>query len=168
MTQDGAPLRLGGPRQRALLAFLLLHANEVVKGEHLVDALWGEQPPERAKNAVQVAVHGLRRLLGAERVDTVGDGYRLLVRPGELDLDGFRELVNRAPAAALALWRGPALAGVEAPYVTAEADRLEELRLAALESRIELDLERGAGERLVAELETLIAEHPFRDDCAGC
>jgi predicted ATPase/DNA-binding SARP family transcriptional activator len=164
---DGAVLPVGGPRQRALLAFLLLQANEPVRRERLVDALWGEEPPAQAQNSLQVAVHGLRKLLGQERIETVGDGYRLFVRPGELDLERFQELAGSDPAAALALWRGPALAGVEAPFARAEADRLEELRLAAVEARIESELESGAHELLVPELERLIADHPFRERLRG-
>ena len=164
---DGAVLPVGGPRQRALLAYLLLHANEAVRREVLIDALWGEEPPARAQNSLQVAVHGLRKLLGAERIETVGDGYRLLVQPGELDLERFQELVGGDPAAALDLWRGPALAGVDAPFASAEAARLEELRLAAVEARIESELASGAHELLVPELERLIADHPFRERLRG-
>ena len=164
---DGAVLPVGGPRQRALLALLLLHANEVVKRERLIDGLWGEEPPPRAHNALQVAVHGLRRVLGPERVETVADGYRLRVQPGELDLARFQELLRQSPAAALELWRGPALAGVEAPFAAAEASRLEQLRLAAVEARIEAELARGDHELLVPELEALIAEHPYRERLRG-
>jgi predicted ATPase len=164
---DGAVLPVGGPRQRALLAFLLLHANEVVRRERLIDALWGEQPPARAQNALQVAVHGLRRVLGPERVETVGDGYRLHVEPDELDVARFQELLRQSPAAALELWRGPVLAGVEAPFAAAEAARLEQVRLAAVEARIEAELARGDHALLVPELEALIAEHPYRERLRG-
>jgi predicted ATPase/DNA-binding SARP family transcriptional activator len=164
---DGAVLPVGGPRQRALLAFLLLHANEVVRRERLIDALWGEQPPARAQNALQVAVHGLRRVLGPERVETVGDGYRLHVEPDELDLARVQELLRHSPAAALELWRGPVLAGVEAPFAAAEAARLEQLRLTAVEARIEAELARGDHALLVPELEALIAEHPYRERLRG-
>jgi predicted ATPase/DNA-binding SARP family transcriptional activator len=163
----GAVLPVGGPRQRALLAFLLLHANEVVKRERLIDALWGEEPPARAHNALQVAVHGLRRVLGPERIETVGDAYRLRVKPGELDLARFRDVLEQAPAAALGLWRGAALAGIDAPFAAAEAARLEDLRLAAIEARIEAELASGEPELLVPELEALIAEHPFRERLRG-
>jgi predicted ATPase/DNA-binding SARP family transcriptional activator len=164
---DGAVLPVGGPRQRALLAYFLLRANEPVRREGLIDALWGEEPPARAQNSLQVAVHGLRKLLGAERIETVGDGYRLLVQPGELDLDRFQEVVASDPAVALALWRGPALAGVDAPFAPTEAARLEELRLAAVEARIERELTSGTHELLVPELERLIADHPFRERLRG-
>jgi predicted ATPase/DNA-binding SARP family transcriptional activator len=164
---DGAVLPVGGPRQRALLAFLLLNANKAVGRGALVDALWGHEPPARAQNALQVAIHGLRKLLGPERIETVGDGYRLRVHAGELDLERCEELVGSDPAAALELWRGAALAGVEAPFAAAEASRLEELRLAAVEARIEAELEIGAHDLLVPELERLIADHPFRERLRG-
>jgi predicted ATPase/DNA-binding SARP family transcriptional activator len=164
---DGAVLPVGGPRQRALLAFLLLRANEVVRRDSLVDALWGEDPPARAQNSLQVAVHGLRKLLGAERIETVGDGYRLLVEPGELDLARFLEVEERDPAAALDLWRGTALVGVDAPFAAAESVRLEERRLAAVEARIERELAGGRHDLLVPELEHLIAEHPYRERLRG-
>jgi predicted ATPase/DNA-binding SARP family transcriptional activator len=165
--REGAVLPVGGPRQRALLAFLLLRANESVGREALIDALWGEEPPARAQNALQVAIHGLRKLLGQERIETVGDGYRLRVEPGELDLERFHGLLRVDPAAALTLWRGPALAGVEAPFARAEAAGLEELRLAAVEARIEAELGSGAHELLVPELERLIADNPYRERLRG-
>ena len=103
---DSAVLPIGGPRQRALLAFLLLHANEVVSRDALIDALWGEEPPARAHNSLQVAIHGLRKLLGAERIETVADGYRLRIERGELDLARFEELLAGDPAAAACRWSG--------------------------------------------------------------
>jgi predicted ATPase/DNA-binding SARP family transcriptional activator len=158
----GALLPVGGPRQRSLLAFLLLHGNEVVRRDALIDALWGEDPPARVQNALQVAIHGLRKLLGSDRIETVGDGYRLRVEPGELDVDRFLEGREEA----LELWRGAALIGVEAPFAAAEAARLDELRLAAIERRTELALEEG-DEALVPELERLVAEHPYRERLRG-
>lgn len=176
VTRGRAAVPLAGARQRTLLAFLLLHANELVSRERLVDCLWGERPPETAANALQVAVHGLRRLLGAERVETRGSGYLLRVEPSELDLGRFRELVARArsatgPAAAaeslgeaLALWRGPPLADIaEAPFARIEIGRLEEERLAALETRIDAELALAHHAELVGELEALVAEHPYRE-----
>jgi predicted ATPase/DNA-binding SARP family transcriptional activator len=164
---DGAVLPVGGPRQRALLAFLLLRANEAVRRESLIDALWGEEPPARAENALQVAIHGLRKLLGRERIETIDGAYRLRVEPGELDLARVRALLEQSPAAALELWRGPALSGIDAPFAAAEAARLDQLRLAAVEARIEAELASGAHDLLVPELERLIAEHPFRERLRG-
>jgi predicted ATPase/DNA-binding SARP family transcriptional activator len=169
VARDGRALALGGPRQRALLALLLLQANQAVSRERLIDGLWGERPPETAANALQVAVHGLRKLLGSERLRTHGAGYSLRVGEGELDLDRFRELAERGRAReALALWRGPALADLlELPFARSESARLEELRLAALERRLDADLGLGRDAELVGELEALIAEQPYRERLRG-
>lgn len=175
---DGAVLPVGGPRQRALLAFLLLNANRSVSRERSIEGLWGEAPPETAQNALQVAVHGLRKVLGAERIERQGDGYVLHVHEGELDLERFEKLVaqagtqepeaaSRTLAEALDLWRGTALGDIAAPFASVEAGRLEELRLAAVEGRIEADLTRGAHELVVPELEALIAQHPYRERLRG-
>src|SRR4029453_14501797 len=94
--RDGRVLPVGGRRQRALLTFLLLHANTVVARDRLIDALWGEDPPETAANALQVAVHTLRKLLGADRIVTRGPGYLLRVEAGELDLQGLPRARGRA------------------------------------------------------------------------
>jgi predicted ATPase/DNA-binding SARP family transcriptional activator len=174
--REGEPVALGGRRQRILLALLLLEANEVLSRERLVDGLWGDDPPETAANALQVAVHGLRKLLGADRLLTRGRGYVLRVEADELDLHRFQELVASARTAgdpavaaerfrtALDLWRERPLADVaDAPFARSEAARLEELRVAALESRIEADLAVGLDAELVPELERLVAEHPFRE-----
>ena len=163
----GVLLPVGGPRQRSLLTFLLLHANEVVRRDALIDALWGEDPPARVQNALQVAIHALRKLLGADRIETAGDGYRLRVEAGELDLARFLEQQEVDPAAALELWRGPALVGVDAPFASAEAARLDDLRLAAVERRIGEELDEGAHDVLLPELERLIAEHPYRERLRG-
>lgn len=175
---DGAVLPVGGPRQRALLALLLLNANRSVSRERSIEGLWGEAPPETAQNALQVAVHGLRKVLGAERIERQGDGYVLHVHEGELDLERFEKLVaqagtqepeaaSRTLAEALDLWRGTALGDIAAPFASVEAGRLEELRLAAVEGRIEADLTRGADELVVPELEALIAQHPYRERLRG-
>ena len=163
-----------GSRQRALLALLLLHANEVVSRERLIDGLWGDDPPETAANALQVAVHGLRRALGGTRIETRGAGYLLRVEPGELDLDRFRRLIEGARgrgvdaaeplAEALALWRGEPLADLTAaPFARVEAERLRELRRAAIEQRIDADLAAGRHADLIAELEWLVADEPLRE-----
>jgi predicted ATPase/DNA-binding SARP family transcriptional activator len=175
VSAEGQPLALGGPQQRAVLALLLLSPNQVVSRERMIDALWGESPPATATNALQVAVHGLRKALGRDRVVTQGAGYRLEVGREELDLERFESLTESARGeppghaapklhAALALCRGVALAGLEgAAFVPAERERLEELRLATLERRIEADLELGQAPELVPELERLSAEHPYRE-----
>jgi predicted ATPase/DNA-binding SARP family transcriptional activator len=174
-------LDLGTPRQRALLAFLLLHANEVVSTDRIVDELWPEGAPASAPKIVQVYVSHLRKALGVAREVLVrrGPGYVLRVETGELDLSRFEELVERAareepPAKAetlreaLALWRGETLEEFAyESFVQTEAARLEELRLLALEERIEADLALGRGPELVPELEALVAEHPLRERPRG-
>ena len=113
LDDDGVVVPLGGPRPRALLALLLLHANEVVSTDRLIDGIWGASPPASAANALQVHVHTLRVALGGDRIVTRAPGYVLRVEPGELDADRFRELVDDdEPHAALSLWRGP---GVRRP-----------------------------------------------------
>lgn len=176
MTSGGNVLPCGGPKQRALLAFLLLHANQAIPRDRLIEAVWGDDPPARVGNALQVQVHGLRRLLGRERLETRGNAYLLRVEPGELDLERFEELVRQARAAddpetelkllrsALALWRGAPLSDLaDAPFAQNESARLEEPRVAAIELRIEAQLALGRHDGLVAELETLVAAHPYRE-----
>ena len=172
---DGRVVAISGRRQRSLLGLLLLHANTPVSRDRLIDALWGERPTETAANSLQVAVHALRKVLGADRIATRGDGYLLRIEEGELDLERFHELVQRArgtaPAAAaetlreaLALWAGPALSDLgDAPFAETERARLEELHLTALEERIAADLALGRHVELVAELEALVAAHPYRE-----
>ncbi len=175
----------GGPRQLALLAFLLLHANRAVSHDQLQDALWSDDGTGALK-AVQMAVARLRKSLEPLRgsaskpaLRTVSGGYLLTVAPGELDADVFEDCVahgrarlgaddphgaSQAFEAALALWRGPALAEVAfADFARPEIRRLEELRLGALESRIEADLALGRHASLVGELEQLSADHPERE-----
>src|SRR5437870_141207 len=163
---------LGGGRQRALLALLLTNANEVVSTDRLVDQLWGAQPPKTALNTIQYYVSQLRKSLGADRIATRPPGYVIRVEPGELDLKRFEGLLEQddvgAVREALALWRGPALADLAfEPFAQAETGRLEELRLAALERRVDLDLEDGRDAELVGELEGLIAQYPFRERLHG-
>jgi DNA-binding SARP family transcriptional activator len=176
VVEEGSPLALGGARQRALLALLLTHANEVVSTDRLIDELWGERAPKTARNALQYHVSRLRRLLGgADAIVTKEPGYLIRVGPDELDLLRFERLVEEArrspPAAAarllreaLALSRGPALADVaQESFAQAEILRLEELRLVALERRLDADLELGSNGEIVAELEALVRDHPLRE-----
>jgi predicted ATPase/DNA-binding SARP family transcriptional activator len=168
VADDGAPVPLGGPRRRSLLALLLIDANGVVPVDRLVDGIWGEDPPATAHGALQVHVHALRKALGADRIVTRPPGYVLRVDEEELDAHRFERLVAAGdPGAlgeALSLWRGPAFADVaERPFVQSEAARLEESRLAALEARIEADLVEGRHAELTAELEALALEHPHRE-----
>jgi DNA-binding SARP family transcriptional activator/DNA-binding beta-propeller fold protein YncE len=174
---------LGRGRQRSLLALLLLHPNEVVSAERLIDELWGEAPPPTAGKTVQVYVSQLRKALRNGNAEgpllTRGSGYVLRIEPGELDLHRFERALAEGrqaidadtPDAAaellrdgLALWRGPPLADFAyEPFAQAEIARLEDLRLAALEQRIEADLELGRHAEVVSELEALVAEHPLRE-----
>ena len=176
VVEDDSPIALGGARRRALLALLLTRANEVVSTDRLIDELWGERPPENAANALQYHVSRLRKLLGGpEAIITREPGYLIQVGPDELDLLRFERLVEEgqrsSPEAAarllrdaLALWRGPALADVaHESFAQAEILRLEELRLVALERRIDAELELGRDAELVAELEALVREHPLRE-----
>ncbi len=172
VTDGGESLRLGGARQRAMLALLLTRPNEVVSTDRLIDELWGGEPPRSALNTIQYYVSQLRKLLGAERIVTRPPGYAIRIERGELDLERFELLVERGSAEelheALALWRGPPLADfVYEPFARAEIVRLEELRLVALEMRIGADLELGRHVELVAELEKLIGQHHFRERLHG-
>ena len=172
-------IELGGPKRRAVLAYLLLHANEVVAADRLVDQLWGEKPPRNAAGALQTHVSRLRKDLGAEVVATRGWGYVLRSEPGALDLERFERLTAQAenlPAReraeslreALALWRGRPLEDLAFEAALAgDIARLEELRLTVLENRIDADLEAGNGNGLVAELEALIVEYPLRERLRG-
>ena len=163
VVDEGQPLPLGGVKQRSLLAVLLQHANQVVSTDHLLQELWGDAPPATAAKSIQVYVHRLRKLLGPQRLVTRPPGYALKV--DELDLDAFERLrAEGRPREALALWRGSPYADLEyEPCVQAERARLQELRLAALEERVEADLAAGRHVELVGELEALIGEHPTRE-----
>ena len=176
---DGLPISLGGPRPRAVLAQLLLHPNEVVSSERLIDAVWGASPPAAAQGALQVHVHSLRKALGADRIVTRAPGYLIRVDNGDVDAARFESLVaegerligvgDSAGAVtvledALGLWRGPAFADLAyESFAQRGADRLEELRLVALELRMEGELALGRHAALVPELEALVAEHPLRE-----
>jgi DNA-binding SARP family transcriptional activator len=174
--EDGRPLSLPPGKPSALLARLLLDANRVVPAETLVEALWGESPPPSAGKVLQAHVSQLRKLLGRERIETRPPGYSLRAEPEEIDLRRFERLVEAAGTAgsperraellrdALALWRGPALAEFrQEPFAAAAARRLAELRLGALERRVEAELELGEHARLVAELEDAVAQEPLRE-----
>jgi YVTN family beta-propeller protein len=177
--EDGQNLPLGGLKQRALLALLLLHANQVVSRDRLIHGLWGETPPPTAAHTLDNYISRLRKLLGDGRISRRAPGYLLHVQPGERDLDRFeqafeagREQLARGDASAaaqtlrsaLAVWGGPALADVlYEPFAHEAAARLEERRTMAHEERIEADLELGRSSELVSELEQLVREHPHRE-----
>ncbi len=178
----GGSLPLGGPKQRAVLAHLLFRTNEVVPAETLVDEIWGEEPPDKARNIIQTYISHLRKALGPDRIQSHAPGYRLRLDPSELDAIRFDALMRDAKKAlpvdpniavgttedALALWRGPALADLaDQPSLLAEAARLDELRLEAQEHRIEALLASGAQARTIGELETMLTRHPWRESLWG-
>jgi DNA-binding SARP family transcriptional activator/ABC-type branched-subunit amino acid transport system substrate-binding protein/DNA-binding beta-propeller fold protein YncE len=181
----GARVELRGGKQRELLAVLLIHADEVVSADRIIDALWGESPPSSALKTVQALVSRLRSTLGpaSGALETHGHGYRLHLEPDQLDaavfrmrLEEGRRALARGDAAAsaellrdaLALWRGPALGEFRyEDFAQSEIARLDELRLAALEERIEADLALGRQQELVVELEELVSEQPLRERLRG-
>ncbi|WP_031512731.1 AfsR/SARP family transcriptional regulator, partial [Streptomyces sp. NRRL F-5123] len=179
---DGAELALGGPRRRALLAVLLLDAGRLVGTERLIDALYGEEPPVGAANALQSQVSRLRQVLPVP-VEGHPAGYRLAAAPDQVDAHCFQQLSAQGREAllagrpalaaevlreALALWRGPALADVgDAPFAAAQVARLEELRTGAVEDCAEADLALGRHRSLVAELGAAVAAHPLRERLRG-
>jgi DNA-binding SARP family transcriptional activator len=164
---DGQPAALGGVRQRAVLAVLLVAGNQLVPADRLIDGVWDAKPPDTADNVLQGYVSQLRKALGREAIETRGTGYLAHVSDRSLDLHAFERLAGGGAdelRAALALWRGPALADLaHLPGVQPIAARLDELRLAALERWLEIRLEGGHPAAVAAELEPLVAEHPYRE-----
>ena len=179
VVEHDRPLALGGPRQRAVLAVLLLHRGEVVSTDRLIDQLWGERPPATAAKTVQVYVSNLRKALGDGLFVTQGHGYLLHVAPGAVDVDRFEALAAEGREAlggcdaqrasdrlreALALWRGAPLADFAyEPFAQSQIARLEEEHMAALEDRIEAELALGRHAALIGELDGLVREHPLRE-----
>ena len=173
------PIEIGSGRQRAILALLVLRIGETVSGNQLIDEVWGDDPPPSAQHALEVHVSGLRRALGTDRIETQPGGYRLSPQGSRVDLRRFEALVADGSAAladrdaevaatrfaaALALWRGPALADLSAgPIARATATRLDELRAVALERRIDADLARGRHLGLISELRSIVAETPLSE-----
>src|SRR5215470_2399405 len=170
-------VEVGGDKRRALLAALLLRAGEVVPRDELIDALWGEEPPDTARNTLQVYVSQLRKLLPDGLLGTTPSGYRLAVDASGVDVFEFESLAQAGRSAltigdatgaaetlrrALELWHGTP---VDVSQI--EALRLEEIRLTALEDRIDADLALGRHAQLVGELEGLVAEHPLRERLRG-
>jgi DNA-binding SARP family transcriptional activator len=180
---QGREISLGGHKPRTLLAVLLLHANEVVPADRLIDELWGEDSPEDAAAALRVNVSRLRKALPEDVLKTRSSGYFIRVESDALDVHSFerlvdegRSLLGRGLAAeaserlrgAMSLWRGPALADFAYEnFAQAPIARLDEIRLAALELRIDADLALGRHDDLVGELEALVAEHPLRERLRG-
>jgi DNA-binding SARP family transcriptional activator/ABC-type transport system substrate-binding protein/streptogramin lyase len=178
--EDRRSIPIRGAKQRALLALLLLHANEVVSRDRLIDELWGERPPGSAEHSLDHQVSRLRKLLeSTDLLSTKAGGYVLNVEPEQIDARRFEHLLDegrRANAAgdpsaaaetlraALGLWRGSALADLAyEDFARNEIERLEELRIAAREELIDAQLALGEHQALVAELESLTAAHPLRE-----
>jgi DNA-binding SARP family transcriptional activator len=172
-------LPLGGARQRAVLALLLLHGNEMLTRDVIVDELWGESPPPTAAKVLQNCVSALRKELPPDTIRTVAGAYGLAPEPDELDRDRFERLLAEGRAAletgdyadasnqlrrALGLWRGAPLSDLSYErFAQDEIKRLEELHIGALEDRIEAELPLGRHDELVPELEGLVTRHPLRE-----
>jgi predicted ATPase/DNA-binding SARP family transcriptional activator len=172
-------LELGAAKQRALLAVLLLNVNQTVSRDRLIDELWGDNAPETAVQSIHVYVSRLRKVLPPQTLLTRPPGYALKIERDELDLHRFEQMVvdgrislaagdpdrgSRVLRDALALWRGPAFAEfAEEPFARTEIARIDELRLAALEDRIEADLALGRQATVIGELEALVTENPHRE-----
>ncbi len=171
VVDDGRSLRLGSGRQLALVALLLIHANEAVSVDRLVDELWDEAPPPTAPKIVRNAVSVLRKELG-DRLVTQPPGYRLRVDPGELDSERLEQAIESGDLEtldeALSLWRGSPLSQVSYErFAQAEIARLEELRLDANEARAETQLALGRHAAAATELEPLVQQHPLRESLCG-
>src|SRR4051812_10600830 len=180
---DGRSVAFSAAKERSLVAALALAGGAFVSTESLISSLWGEDPPVAARKTLQTYVWNVRRVLGADRVITEPDGYRLVVTRDEVDVHRFRALVRDGDTAlrdgeverarerlgtAEALWRGGALTGVAShTALAADATRLEQERIAALEARIAADLAGGRHDEVVGELESLVQEHPFRERLWG-
>jgi DNA-binding SARP family transcriptional activator/ABC-type branched-subunit amino acid transport system substrate-binding protein len=181
--EDGVPVALGSYNQRALLALLLLHRGDALSIDRLTDELWGDQPPATATKSIQVYVSQLRKPLGADLIETRGRGYALRIEPEQIDAVRFERLLLRgqeclaagdarlaaqALREGLALWREAPLADFAyEPFAQAEIARLEDLRLAAIEERIDADVALGRHAELVPELEALVRRHPLRERLRG-
>ncbi|HET9248989.1 MAG TPA: BMP family ABC transporter substrate-binding protein [Actinomycetota bacterium] len=173
---DGA-IKLGGPKQRAVLAHLILRANRPVPVDLLIDGLWGEEPPETARNTLQTYVYRLRQVLGDDRISSEAGGYVLRADAAEIDAVRFEVMVKAAKAdlptefskaaalsEALALWRGAPLADLSnEPSLQGEIARLEELHLSATEHRIAAEIAMGGHSTVVSELDALTTRYPLRE-----
>jgi DNA-binding SARP family transcriptional activator len=179
VSDETGPLLLGGLKQRAVLALLLLEAGRVVSQDRLIYSLWGEEPPRTAVTSLQNFVSQLRKTLGPDILETKSPGYRLNLGPGALDLERFNSMLERSKGAepdrraellreALALWNGPPLADFAfETFAQPHIAQLEELWLATLEERVEADLDAARHLELVGELESLVEKHPVRERLRG-
>lgn len=179
VVDGGTAVPLGGPKQRSLLALLLLHAGEAVSNDRIAEAVWGEDAPRTALASIQNSVSQLRKLVGTDRLVTRSPGYELRLVDDELDVVRVRRLVEQARGAstdegaellreAESLWRGPPLADFAYDdFAQTAIAQLEELRFAVTEERIARELELGRHDELIAELEALVASHPLRERLRG-
>jgi WD40 repeat protein/serine/threonine protein kinase len=178
----GKPISLGGPKQRLVLALLVLETNRVLSADRLIDRVWGDEPPEAARGTLQAYVSRLRKALGPGKIEARPPGYVLLASPDQVDAQRFERLAADArrrlesdPKAAAAifdlaldLWRGPALDDLDGEAaIRAQITRLEELRLAAAEDRVEAKLAMGEHSDLIPHLERLVADNPLRERLWG-
>jgi serine/threonine protein kinase/WD40 repeat protein len=177
VTGEDGPITLGGPRQRAVLAHLIVRANKLVPADALIDEVWGDEPPDAARNVLQTYVSHLRKALGRDRVEGRAPGYVLHLEPHELDAARFELLLQEAKDAdgrsdraatllkeALSLWRGPAYGDLVAiTSLSAEVARLDELRLQAREERFDAEIASGRQGEVIGELESLTRELPLRE-----
>jgi DNA-binding SARP family transcriptional activator len=172
---EGLPLPIGGQKQRGVLALLLLHANEVVSTDRLIDEVWGARPPKSVEASLQNCISHLRDIVGHELIERRPPGYRLNVDPDRVDARRFERALESARALdpperaaalreALALWRGPPLSDVEFEGVgRVEVARIEELRLTALEEHIDAELALGRHDLILGEIEALATRYPMRE-----
>lgn len=187
-THGGAVVAVGGPKQRTVLALLLFNANRTVPTTELVDALWDDDPPTRATATIQVHVSNLRKAIAAvttdemPRIETAANGYKLLAEPGSIDVLVFEHQLGLGRSAlhaghgqeavvcfdrALGLWRDVPGRDLHGPRAEYESVRLQELHIAAIEERTQASLSLGGGPELVAHLEHLVKEHPYRERLRG-
>ena len=174
----GEPIPLGGPKQRLILALLILEANRIVSADRLIAQVWGDEPPDAARGTLQAYISRLRRALGVTRIEAQAPGYVLRAERDEVDGDQFERQVAEARRrldsdpqaaktmldAALGLWRGPALDDLSTePSVHAHVSRLEELRVSALGLSVEAGMALGHHAELLGELERLVAQHPLHE-----
>ena len=181
VSDGGNALALGGPKKRAVLAILVVHANSVVSADHLIDEVWGEEAPKSARRTLHSYVANLRKTLNVHGEILSGrqGGYILEVDPSSVDVVRFAQNVDEArslhvtdPTGAMrlldeafAMWRGPPFGSLtdDVPSLRIESARLEELRLTAVELRIDCEFEIGHGDSTIGDLECLVAEHPYRE-----
>ncbi|HZR49736.1 MAG TPA: BTAD domain-containing putative transcriptional regulator [Streptosporangiaceae bacterium] len=179
---DDRPVAIAAPRQQIALALLLLDAGHVVSVSRIVDALWGDNPPRTARSQVQITISTLRRLLGETVIATRLPGYLIQAAPDDIDLAIFEELTARGRAAtadqrideargdlraALALWRGPALEGVQSEVIQSAATRLNERRILAYQDCLEIELQLGMHDEIIGELTALVSNHPLNERFRG-